>query len=336
MTLIYKRDDFEQQIKTEIEFANFMIFFSKQVGIAWNKLQENITIKIQERIDQETGFSSIIEETKSQHIGSKIEDLIEISKIVAEEFGCDLCCFFLKKENTLDLVASNIPIEEKLSYFLNDEEILSVNSFINDHNFRIFGKSRVDNIADEKKITIIEKAVKSKIQTKLLLEQKKYYKIIFIEHWLSVVLKINMDKVGLIKLFQIKGINDLSKKNEVVTNPFSEFETGLLEQIQKHVYNIIKTHQLYEEVIRHRIEDMRTVLHQVIAPLNALMQHCNNIRYKRITEEKVPEKLQYIAMQAKLSAMYARNFQQILDLETRKIHLNITRIRIKAYLIGFL
>jgi signal transduction histidine kinase len=83
------------------------------------------------------------------------------------------------------------------------------------------------------------------------------------------------------------------------------------------------------------MEDMRNVLHQVIAPLNALIGHCSNLAMGRIPEIKIPEKLDYIKILSKIAINYSRNFQKILDIETGNIKLEKESIfDLRKYLIG--
>ncbi len=326
LTLVYKEDEGDQ-IENE-DFFRCMRFFSRQLSVAWKTLQENIAIKIQEEIDNQVRYS------KLEKVDQKESELTTISGIVAEQFGCYLCCFFLAnwQQQTISLAASNIPIEKGITYSLKkDTHVLSVASYNQNKNFRVFGRKRVKDIADAAKIEAIEEEIKPEILKRFKKERKHSYKEICIEHWQSVVINIGESKLGLIKLFRIKGLRHPEDPDRFSykTPPFSEFETNLLERIQKHIFNIIFARQ----TIQKRMEDMRNVLHQVIAPLNALMAHSVNISEGIVPPDKVPERLHYIRVLSKISANYARNFQRILDIDTRDIKLKKVKINnLKHYL----
>ncbi|MCP4216629.1 MAG: hypothetical protein GY765_18400, partial [bacterium] len=328
-TLIYRRA--HRRFVNDREFIEFMHFFSRQISIAWEKLQESIAEKILRKIDAR------IRSNRRQGFTSRRRDLTEIAKILADDFGSHLCCFFLSNENetSLDLTACNIPIRQKLYYGLaEDGNSLSVRSYVENCNFRIFGRQRVEQIADTDKLKQIEKEIKHPM---LRLFKERWGDVfrfdeICIEHWQSQVIAFGENAVGLIKLFQVKGLtgSDDADKYRYATHPFSEFEPHLLARIQKHIFNVVITHK----TIRQRIEDMRNVLHQVVAPLNALGTQCTNLEKGIVPPEKLHDKYTYLKIQARVASRYARNFQKILDIDTGNIALNMGVIpNLRKYLI---
>ncbi len=336
ITFIYDKAQ-KNTIESE-DFTRFMQFFAKQISIAWNKLLEKIISEVQEKIDRKTG---LIIDYNNKKLHTKTDELNIISEILSEEFGCELCCFFLfnEIENTLDLVGSNVPIKGGISYSLeNDKNTLTVNSYMKGRNFCVYGREKVERITNSKQLETLENQTRGYLKKKIWEIHKLIFQDICIEHWLSVVINLGPDKLGLIKLFRVKGLNDrtnLKERYKIVTPPFSEFETSILTQIQEHIYNIIKTHQLNEKAIQGRIQDMRNVVHQVVAPLNALILHCKNLMEERIPAYKVPEKLHYIYIMSRHSARYARNFQKLLDWETGNLELDLIELEsLNSYLIN--
>lgn len=336
ITLIYKQED-EAQVNTN-EFFNFMRFFSNQLSLAWRQFQEGIAAKIQGKIDRAIKFG------KKEKIHSQKEELVVKSKILADEFHGDLCCFYLvnAQDETLKLEASNIPIEEDtdITYNLNeDSKSLSVISYKKNKNIRIFGRKRLEELVNEEKLKRIEDAVKAKILEEYK-EKHPNYTGILTEHWLSVVIAIGKKKLGLIRLFRIKGLDSLTdeKRFGKVTPPFSEFETSLLSRIQEHIFNIILSHQNIQQNIQQRMEDVKDALSQVNAPLKLLQGHSINITSGVVPKEKVWGKLFHINILAKMAFNYAVNFQRIVDLDKgAKDNIKLDKeiiYDLKKYLIG--
>ncbi len=330
ISFIYAEEDAE--LINTAEFFDFMEFFSNQLSTVWNNFQTRIADKIQDKIDQVTRVE------KKGRVSTKKGELREITEILAEEFKVDLCCFYLydPKARNLKLEASNLKLKRNFTYQLNNKtDPLTVVSYKNSKNIRIFGRRRLEDLADMEVVRTIEEDVRNELLAKIRKKKsQEKYSDVMIEHWLSVVIRIRNNPLGLLTMFRIKGIDESreDKDNfEPKRPPFSEYDTTLLGHIQKHIFNIIFARQ----TIQQRLEDMRSVLHQVIAPLNALVSHSDNVAEGITPRHKIPEKLNYINFLSKLSANYARNFQRILDLETGKITLyreTISNLRI--YLIG--
>jgi signal transduction histidine kinase len=306
-----------------------MEFFSNQLSIAWEQFQERVAAKIQEKLDHEIRFD------KKEKARTKKEELTLIAKILAEEFDGDLCCFFLadEQDKTLKLEAGSISLPPDVNYSLiNDAKSLSVKSYLTGKNFRIFGRKSLEKHSDMDKLKVLENTMKEKMLERYRKQQKNYINILM-EHWLSEIITIGEKKLGLIKLFRFKGIYNPRNENRFlyIRPPFSDFESYILNRIQKHIFNIIFAHQ----TIQQRMEDMRNVLHQVIAPLNALAGHSTNIAEGVVARDRVPEKLTQINVLAKMAAKYARNFQKTLDIETGNIKLYKEIIHsLRSYLIG--
>jgi signal transduction histidine kinase len=328
ITLFYKKED--ENIIKNIDFFRFLRFLSKQVGMAWKNFQENIAFQVQEKIDNLTGSDD-----KENHNANNAS-LNKISEILASEFDSDFCCFMLVDQfaQYLKMEGSNIPIEKPIIHRLSEKNVLSVISFNENRNFRVLRRERIQDIANIKKIEMIEVEIKEEVLKKINKKKGELYDDICIEHWLSEVISIGKEKLGLIKLYRIKGLKKggTDRDSKYYPPPFSEFETNLLNRIQKHIFNIILSHQ----AIRKRMEDMRNVLHQVISPLNALMGHSSNIAEGIIPEDKIPERLEYIKILSKTATHYARNFQKILDIDTGNIVLKKEKIaNLNQYLRDF-
>jgi signal transduction histidine kinase len=336
ITLIIKND---ARTKKNAYF-DFLLFFSKQISIAWNQLKEHIILSMQERLDSEliTDKDKDKDDIKiSYKLSSKEIELEKITKIISDEFGCHLTCIYLTNlEMDLIMVASNIKINKEVKYKKSEKNILSIRSFLENKDYRIIGRERVENFTNEDKLKTIEEETLSSAQTLIHSVTGIFYKFILVEHWLSVVINIGNEKLGLIKLYKLKGITNLKEKNLIKTKPFSELETGLLKVIQKHIFNVIKTHQLFEEQKEMILEMMRSVSHQVLAPLAALDGHLNNLEKYNMSKEDIMEKIKYISILERIAISHAQNYKTLLEIETQKIRINLTTVKnFKAKLIGY-
>ena len=310
------------QIMEDMDFINFIGFFSNQISIAWNKLLDNIILKIEDRIDKITLNTEYDAKKRMQN------ELIEITKILTDEFSCNMCCLLLKNEDTgaLELETCNIPLfeENKLIYDpIKDKDTLSLKSLNRKQGYRIFGRTNTLKFTNKNKLFDIEKRFKN---YKIKENEGNKFKNFIVEHWLSIVLTIGVDTLGLIKLYQIKSIDIEANPDVVQRPPFSKFESILLSQIQKHVFNILTKHrqiknrqQITEQSIKKRRDYMQNMVHQVVAPLNALINHCVNLSRGYIPIHKMKSKLAYTSILARISASHAGGFQQILALEEGKI-----------------
>ncbi|MDQ1355178.1 MAG: two-component system, OmpR family, sensor histidine kinase CiaH, partial [Acidobacteriota bacterium] len=310
LTLVYPSD--YASLVQDREFMKFMQFFSEQLSIAWDNLQEYIALKIQGRIDQQ------IKSDRKEGYRSRDQELHSISQILAEEFDCHLCCFFLEnpRKKTLSLDSANIPIEHPITYDLQtDTQVLSVRSYNSKLNFRVFGRQRVEQLADSQKIMIIEEETRKAC----IMDDP------VIDNWLSVLIAIGDEKLGLIKLFRLKS----RKRAGYQSPPFSEFETNLLNRIQKHIFNILITHH----TIRQRMEEMHDFLHLVMSPLNALIAASSNLVDGIASAEKIPEKSKILLSLSRTAAHYVRNYRRIFELESRQVQLELDEIHnLKQYL----
>jgi len=327
LSLFYHIDQIS--IINDKEFFKFIQFFSEQLSMAWNNLQENIALKIQEQIDKKIRFGI------KGSIHSKDQELKVISGILAREFDCPLCCFFLvnQRENTISLENANIEIKRTIKYNLNkDTKELSVQSFNTNRNFRIFGRKRVEKLANREKIKIIEEEAKrAGIIEKIPGNYKDSCRDICIEHWLSVVINVGDIKLGLINLFRLKGINDIKGSNrfDYKSPPLSEFEANLLERIQKHIFNIL----IAQQTIRQRMQEMDDFLHQVMGPLNALIAASSNLADGIVAENEIQGKYRDIFSLARTASNYVSNYRKIFEIESGNVDLEKEEITdLKKYL----
>jgi signal transduction histidine kinase len=306
ITFIYSKE-YEYIVK-EKRFFEYMHFFSKQISMAWKNFQEKIALEIQEKIDQE-----ISEIDKNAAEASK-EATNKIATHLADAFNCEVCLLYLEdtEQNSLVLSGSNIEDVPPFCYSLKKEEILTVKSYNHKKSFRIRGNERINEVASIEKLSSMENKIKPKVLQQLNKKEKKYEDT-RVEHWLSVVLRVGNEKLGVIKLFRCTGIPG-DQSNQTLPPPFSEIESNLLERIQSHIFNTI----ISFNAIQKRMEDMRNVLHQVISPLNALIGHSKNLVTDEIKEKKIVRKLMAINSLAKIASRYTRNFQTILELDLKK------------------
>lgn len=311
-------------------FIKFMKFLSSQVGLAWDKFLNNLATKIQNKIDLAIGGMN---EKKTR---SRKEVLVLIAKILADEFRVQLCSILLANDQkkTLSLEASSIEMKENYFYHLvHQKNALTVKSYSENKNIRIFGRDRLVQLAHPERLKTLESQYKTKV-TEIFEENTGNEEKNFIAiHWLSVVIEIGFKKLGLIKLHRIKDENEIDDDSDPRRRrpPFSAFETNILNIIQKHIFNIIIAHQTIEK----RLEDMRNVFHQVHSPLIALASHSSNISRKLGPRNKFSESLDYIKSMSSFAINCTQNFQRIFDLTSGNANLyNETITDFRKYLIG--
>lgn len=310
ITIIYNKQyvirQHDNYIKTN-DFAAFIRFFSSQVSIAWNRLIEGIATAIRTKIDSKN--QRLTSESSATSIKN---ELCNIADILVVEFKCDLCCLFLENSDrtNLELIASNINQIEVPPYHMeNDKSTLTINSYLNQRNYRVVGRESILRHTESKRLKLIESLYNEVNKTQCLAE-----------HWLSVVIKLNQNRtIGLIKLFQMPNHeNIVNNQQEIYSNPFSEFETNLLQKIQSNIFHVIEDYYIFEA----RDKVIRNVVHQLVSPLNALINHCKNIRrWLDWDEKRLSKKLKYISFMAKMAAQRARSFQTLLDLIEDKLSL---------------
>lgn len=307
------------------EFFQFINFFSRQLGIAWDNFQKLLAEKIIKSIDSSIRFGNI---EKSR--GRKGE-LKEIASVLAHELHVDLCCFYLsnEQEKTLKLDTDSVGLDENIIYNLvNDKKSLTVQSYLSKKCIRVFGRDTLQKIANNQKLTKMEEEINKKFSKNPL--KSPFY---VIEHWLSVGLWMGEMGIGLIKILRTISVSDKNMpiSQKPIRSPFSSFETNLLSIIQGHIFNIIFARQS----IKRREDDIRNVLHQVISPLGALAGHTRAIHKGQLPLSKIYEKLVHINGLANLAVNNARSFQKIMDIDADRVKPAINEIfDLKGYLIG--
>ncbi len=74
--------------------------------------------------------------------------------------------------------------------------------------------------------------------------------------------------------------------------------------------------QRLSDVERDRVEYLQNVSHQIVAPLNAIKWHIENLTETRVSIDRAKKVLRSIYSQATLAAHLAKNFRLMSNLET--------------------
>src|SRR5208283_2056766 len=74
--------------------------------------------------------------------------------------------------------------------------------------------------------------------------------------------------------------------------------------------------QRLSDVERDRVENLQNVSHQIVAPLNAIKWHIENLTETRVSIDRAKKVLRSIYSQATLAAHLAKNFRLMSNLET--------------------
>jgi len=334
LTLIFEEENSDSVNNKDC--CEFMEHLSHQIGMAWDKFQENIADRLFENIDYKLAGE---EKTKSR---STLDQLKIISRIIARETQVDWCGFFLvnRQKNTLKLETGNVDMEFQLNYTLTDHANIMVNCFNRNHPLRLLGRKNLEEIVKPEEMKRIEKGVRTGKKKKTFQQGKRYFTPYeLFEHTLFVPIAFGTKKPGLITLFRSKKVQETEPKDKFtyVTRPFSQFETHLLNKVQGHVFNFFISH----DAVQQRMRDIRNIISQVISPISALISSTDksmpgNAEAEKKTSENLFEKLSYVNALSRIAAQYVRNFEILLDIDTRKMKPKREKIPdLRKYLIDF-
>jgi signal transduction histidine kinase len=228
-----------------------------------------------------------------------------------------VCAFFLvdEKENTLKLASSNIDLSRKLNYNAASDHNISAPCYKENKTLRFFGREKLVDIPILKFLAAAGEEERS------------------IEHCLCIPIIIGKTKTGTIALFRSKPIESKNPGNkfEFVSPPFSEGETNLLKEVQRHIFDIIFSYFNLQK----QMKDIRNIIEQVTAPIKSLVGHTEEILKGRVRKEKIFGKIANMNKLSKISLKYAANFEKLLELDSQQVNLKKERLfDLRDYLIG--
>jgi hypothetical protein len=336
ITLVFREDNIDSV--NNRDFFEFAEHFSHQIGLAWDKFQENVTSRLLENIDYKLGGEN---KTKSH---STLDQLKIISKILALEIDADWCAFSLvneqEQENKLTLETGNVELESRFNYSLTDHANIMVKCFTGDHTLRISGRKRLEEIFNTEWMKLIEKEIRTGRKRRLFKAGKHHFTpYVLFEHALFFPISFKAKKLGLITLFRGQKTQNPQPQESLdyVTRPFSQFETHLLKKVQRHIFNIFVSH----DAVQKRMRDIRNIIAQVISPISEMITSTDksipgDTSAEKITAVNLHEKLPYVNALSRIAAQYIMNFEILLDIDTRNIKLNKEKIPdLRKYLIDF-
>lgn len=336
ITLIYMEDNIDSI--NNRDFYEFMEHLSHQIGLAWDKFQEDVTSRLLENIDYKLGGE---EKTKSH---STLDQLKIISGILAREIQVDWCAFFLviedEKGDTLTLEAGNVELESRFDYSLTDHENIMVKCFIGNHSPRILGRERLEKIFNTEWMKTIEKEIRAERKKRTFKAGKHHFTpYLLFEHSLFCPISLREKKLGLIILFRGQKAQKPQPREsrDYVTRPFSQFETHLITNVQRYIFNIFVSH----DAVQKRMRDIKNIIAQVISPISELITSTEksipgNTAAEKITAANLAENLPYVNALSRITAQYVKNFEILLDIDTRKIKPKKEKIPdLRKYLIDF-
>ena len=331
LTLAHREENLEM-VNGE-NFFQFMEHVSHEIGVAWDKFQENVALKLQEQIDYRLAWG------KKTERDSAIYQLKIIAGVLAREIQVDLCVFFLvdEVEKTLNLEAANIDFEFQFDFSLTDDSNVFVNCFNGNESLRLFGRENLEKIVKSENMKPLEKAIrKERKQDKFKQRKHHFTPYVLLEHALLFPIAFGARKPGIIVLFRSKQTQkpEPGERFDYVTRPFSEFETNLVRRVQRYVFYIFISH----DAVQKRMRDTRNMIAQVISPISALISSTRSFARNPLPEEPPPEKvsdtLKYINALSIVANQYITNFEKLLDIDTQSLRLHREKIPdLRKYLI---
>ncbi len=329
ISLVYTDDD-AGMLKDE-DFLHFLELLSYQVGMAWDRFQNDAAGRLMEIID------FLLGEGKRKNL-STTRQLEVIAQVFSDEIEADWCAVFLldQQEKKLTLEADNIASSLSLKYPLADTDNIFVHCFENKKSLRLLGRKSLEEIFKMDKITSIEVALRQEVALRRKRANKSpHIPFMLIEHALVAPIVLSDKKMGLTALFRSKPGNPVSRKRFKLRRcPFSGFETYLLEKVNRHLFNIFT----YHYGVQKRMRDIRNIITQVVRPIHLLIgktreQAAGPEAYSYFRD--ILKQLGYAHVLSKIAANYIKNFEILLDLETGwRLPKRDDIPDVRAYLIG--
>ncbi len=300
LTLIFEEKDGE--FITRKDFIKQAIFLSKQVGKAWDSLFEKIAGQLEEKID-------IKEPT------GKKGEIVEISRLLAEEFQVSLCSFFLSDDDDsfLHFLSGSKPGigDENLEYSLTEHSNPIVSSYLQNQFINISGGEKLEAIPA---LVDIESRFDFSIENVLLMP-----------------VSVGKRKVGVLALFRPSCPQTSNPDSNIIGRSFSAAEIVLLERIMRHLFDIL----VWYRSIHRQVEGMQSLVKLVLPPLKSITDSSQYLLKKKVSPHKYSQTLQSLNGLSKISQNYAENFMKVLEIDTGSLELKKERIPdIRKYLIG--
>lgn len=334
ITLVYREENIDSV--NNRDFVEFMEHLAHQIGLAWDKFQEDVTSQLLENIDYKLGGE---DKTKSH---STLDQLKIISRILSREIDVDWCAFFLvnEQENTLTLEAGNLELESRFDYSLTDHANIMVKCFTENHSLMIPGREKLEEIFNTEWLKSLEKETRADRKKRIFKAGKHHFTpYVLFEHALFSPISFRAKQLGLIMLFRGQKTQKPQPQESLdyVTRPFSQFETYLLKKVQRYIFNIFVSH----DAVQKRMRDIRNIIAQVISPISEMITSTEksfpgDTAAEKITAVNLPGKLPYVHALSRIAAQYIMNFEILLDIDTRNIKPKKENIPdLKKYLIDF-
>jgi len=334
LTMVYREEDMDA-VGGE-DFFPFMEQLSHEIGMAWDKFQENVATKLLEQINYRLAWG------KKTESDSGIDQLRIITRVLARQLQVDWCGVFLENEqyNMLKLEAANMGRNLPSGVPLNLLNDTIVDSFKRNKNYRFLGRKNLEKTVKPEIMKPFEKAIRKEKKQKNSKRGKHYLTpYVLFEHALFFPIAFGNRKPGIITLFRAKNNHDPEpppeKRYSYEMRPFSVFETHLLKRVQQDIFYVLIAY----DAVQKRMRDTRNMIAQVISPISALISSTRQDGGKAnpggtITPEKISETLYYINSLSIVANQYLNNFETLLDIDTHQIEPRWERIPdLRKYLI---
>ncbi|MCK4761357.1 MAG: sensor histidine kinase [Candidatus Aminicenantes bacterium] len=325
LTLVHKEE--ESDFITGQDFFEILEHVSYEIGLAWNRFREYAADRLLEIIDYRLAGG------KKTRSDSTLDQLRIITRTLSAEIQAEWCAFFLvdEQEKILRLETGNVEPENPIIYCLADKSDIMVNSFTGNEVISFSGRKSLEDTIGSEKMRPLERAIRQVKKLRKVKQRKGHFTpYVLFEHTLFFPIAVGAKRIGFMTLFRAKKTHKPEPEDrfEYVTRPFSEFETDLLEKVQRRVFDII----ISQDAAQKR---MRDVISQVISPIHALISTTGNPVKGDKSVGNLSKKLDEANALSRIAEQYVMNFETLLDIDTRKLKLRKERIPdLRKYLIN--
>jgi len=120
------------------------------------------------------------------------------------------------------------------------------------------------------------------------------------------------------------------------SRPFDRHDIEMIFSVLKRIELEIDQQNQTDRILLFKMKEViLNVAHQVISPLTALNYHCANLISGIVPESKIEQRLNYIAILARIASRHTRAFEQLLKLDEGNIKLDKKKVHnINLYLIS--
>ncbi|MCU0285234.1 MAG: HAMP domain-containing histidine kinase [Acidobacteria bacterium] len=317
ITLIYHEND-SQMVAGE-EFSLFMEQLSHEIGMTWDRFQENVVAQLMERINYQIAWG------KKTESDSGIDQLRIITSVLARQLQVEWCGIFLenKPDNMLNLEAANMGHDLPPGVSLKHLDGGFADSFKQNKIYRLLGRENLEEAIKPGIMKPFEKAIRKEKKQRNFKRNKHFFTpYVLFEHALFYPIDSGGRKPGIISLFRAKNSREPEpspeKKFPYETRPFSVFETYLLKRVQQEIAYVLIAY----DAVQKKMRDTRNMIAQVVSPISALISSTRKYAGKAHFEEsiatgKLSETLDYIHSLSIVANQYLNNFETLLDIDTR-------------------